>query len=226
MNVDTLLDRAQVWRGGELPPTAGPSVSTGFPDLNALLPGGGWPQGSLTEILSPTEGLAGLRLMLPALARLGHSRRWLAWVAPPCVPYAPALAAAGIDLSRVLLVHPRAENDALWAVEQALRSGTCSAVLAWIAGAEMRILRRLQLAAEAGHSWGILFRPDWAGRQPSPAAVRLQLAPTHHGCDVQILKRRGGWSSGPLHLDFDHALARPASAAFAPGGLHPRLRRQ
>ena len=36
------------------------------------------------------------------------------------LPYAPALAAAGVDVSRVLLVHPKNHQEQLWATEQAL----------------------------------------------------------------------------------------------------------
>ena len=130
--------------------------------------------------------------------------------------------AAGIDLSRVLLVHPRATADRLWAVEQALRSGTCGAVLAWVAGGESKPLRRLQLAAEAGNSWGILFRPEHVAQQASPAAVRLKLRPASHGININVIKRRGGWSTGPLHLEVDRVMAMSASAPPSAGHIYPR----
>lgn len=200
MNLDTLLNRADLWRGGDVPPPLRHNIPTGFAALDAVLLDGGWPVGTITEILTAREGIGAMRLVLPALARLSQSKRWLAWVAPPHIPYAPALAAGGIDLSRVLLVHPRTAHDNLWAVEQALRAGTCGAVLAWLGGVDPKILRRLQLAAEAGQSWGLLFRPDWTAQQASPAALRLRLEPTAHGLAVHILKRRGGWATGPLHI--------------------------
>ena len=114
--------------------------------------------GSLTEIQTQAGGDHSLALVLPALARLSQERRWLAWIAPPDVPPGPLLAAAGVDLSRVLVVYPRACADGLRAVEQALRAGTCGAVLAWLSGADNDDLYRLRSAAEAGHSWGVMFR--------------------------------------------------------------------
>jgi len=45
-------------------------VSSGFPELDAGLPGGGWPAGALTEILPAHEGIGELRLLGPALAGL------------------------------------------------------------------------------------------------------------------------------------------------------------
>lgn len=193
------MQRADVWRGGELPAAAG-GIPTGFPELDALFPGGGWPQGALTEILVPGEGMGALDLVLPALARLSRERRWIAWVAPPYIPYAPALAAAGVDLSRVLLIHPEAASDGLWAVEQTLRAGTCGAVLAWPVAGDQKVTRRLQLAAEAGRTWGILFRPaDMAGRG-SPAALRLSVARDADAVAVQVMKRRGSPVAAPVRL--------------------------
>lgn len=201
MSGDLLNGRADIWRGGEMPPAARAGLPTGFPALDALLPGGGWPQGALTEILADSEAVGALRLVLPALATLSEAPRWLAWIAPPHVPYAPALAAGGVTLSRVLLVHPRERTDRLWALEQALRSGTCSAVLAWLAGTGRTPMRRLQLAAEAGDTWGVLFRPAWARRESSPAALRLLVEAVPGGVRVRVLKRRGGWAVGPVTLE-------------------------
>ena len=221
MSLDVLLQRADLWRGGGASPAAGEGLASGFPELDASLPGGGWPRAALTEILASRQGSGGLSLVLPALARLSRRRRWLAWVAPPHVPYAPALARAGVELSRVLLVHPRTAEEGLWAVEQALRSGTCSAVLAWLEGGGSRGMRRLQLAAEAGGTWGVLFRPARAAREASPAALRLRLEPAPRGVAVHILKRRGGWATGPLRLELDRVMAVPASSPTAAGDPYP-----
>jgi len=215
VNLETLTHRADIWRGGDLPSASRETLATGFAHLDRELPGGGWASGELTEILSDHPGA--LRLVLPALARLSAERRWIALVAPPHVPYAPALAMAGIDLARVLLIHPRAGGDNLWAIEQALRSGTCSAVLAWFAGGNNHELRRLQLAAGQGHTLGVLFRPVHAAASPSPARLRLAVAPIPEGLEVEILKRRGHGGAHPVHLPDDHAVAVPASAVAAAG---------
>jgi cell division inhibitor SulA len=117
-----------------------------------------WPVGTLTEVRATAQGSSDLGLVLPALAHLARQQRWLAWVAPPYLPSAATLASLGIDVSRILLIHPKAAADGLWAVEQALRSGTCGAVLAWLSHSDAEVQARLQRAAEAGRSWGILFR--------------------------------------------------------------------
>ena len=204
MNLD-LLQYGAPWRGAQ-PAHVDAGLPSGFSELDALLPDGGWTQGALTELLVPHEGIGALQLLLPALARLSQQKRWIAWVAPPYVPYPPALAAAGVDLSRLLLVHPRADGDGLHAIEQSLRSGTCGAVLAWPMAVDGPALRRLQTAAAEGNSWGILFRPEQFAEQPSPATLRLRIARRQNAVEVSLLKRRGGWAAGPVTLSMDRLL--------------------
>jgi len=210
MSLEDLLQRADLWRGGSAPPVAG--LPSGFAQLDAQLPGAGWPVGALSEILIDRSGIGELQLLMPMLARLTRADRWAAFIAPPYIPYAPALRRAGMNLAHVLVVHPRESNDALWAIEQALRAGTCGAVLAWPAAADMKRLRRLQLAAETGNALGVLFRPGSVAAENSPAALRLKLEPVAGALAVHILKRRGGWPTGPVILEMRHALAGLTSA--------------
>jgi hypothetical protein len=191
--LESLLNRRQLWRGRQPGcKDAGSAVATGFAALDGRLPAEGWPRGALTEIVLPASGIGELRLLLPALRQLQREGRWIALVAPPNLPYAPAWRNQGIDLSRLLWVRA-AGNDGFWAVEQALRSGVCGAVLAWpVETPAFQRLRRLQLAAEAGDCLGILFvSPERAG-QPTPAALRLRLEAGPHGLEAWILKARGG----------------------------------
>lgn len=199
-SLESVLQHPGIWRGNQRAQTAEDALPTGFAALDALLPGGGWPRGALTEVLLARQGIGELRLIMPTLARLPEADGWLAWVAPPYVPYAAALAAAGIDLKRLLVAKPRSEADAWWTAEQALRSGACGALLAWLRAADERRMRRLQLAAETGHTWGVLFRHARAAQDRSPAALRLLLEPSTEGLAVTILKRRGGPVSQPVFV--------------------------
>lgn len=201
MTLGHLLDqRVDLWRGNQPPVGAPPGVPTGWAGLDGLLAGGGWPRGAVTEILTTGPGAGGLQLLMPALAQLGREARWVAFVAPPLLPYAPALAAWGVALEHLLVVRPGTADGGLWAVEQALRSAACSAVLAWPAAIGSTALRRLQLAAEAGAALAFLFRAPDVAAEPSPAALRLAVRPTADGWLVEVLKRRGGWRAGPIHL--------------------------
>jgi len=61
-------------------------------------------------------------------------------------------------------------------------------VLAWPGRLVPKTVRRLQLAAEAGESLGVLFRSEH--RDSSFAATRLLLTPSTTGLQVTILKSR------------------------------------
>lgn len=205
MILDGTLRRAGVWRAGERSLSAIRAVPSGCAALDAQLPGGGWPLGALIEVLAARGGLGALALFLPALARLGREgARWIVFVAPPHLPYAPALAAAGLELARVLVIDAAgalrdarrtgeaAPAAALWAFEQALRSGACTAALGWFPRVEMIALRRLQLAAEAGAALAVAFRPAVAAAAPSPAALRIALEAHDGEVCARVLKCRGG----------------------------------
>ncbi len=202
-----IQQRADLWRGRIPRPLEEKGVPTGFVELDRELAGGGWPRGALTEILSPHQGREALRLMVPALIRLSREARWIAWVAPPYLPYAPGLAGRGVELSRLLMITPGDEQMCLWGLEQALRSGACSAALAWPEQMEMAALRRLQLAAEAGNALAFLFRPEQAAHRASPAALRLRVRCLADGMAVDVLKRQGGWAVGPLRLQESRRLS-------------------
>jgi hypothetical protein len=192
-----------VFRCGELPPGIAPGIPTGFAGLDAEIPGGGWPVGALTEVLCDACGAGEASLLLPALRYLTRAADWrgrgLLLVDPPHLPYAPALAEAGIDLDLLAVVRPKTEEDALWAAEQALRSGAAGAVLVWARSARgtdsaqrYQRLRRLQLAAAAGGGIGILFSASSAATLSTPAALRLALSTTPQGrLAVTLVKRRG-----------------------------------
>lgn len=189
-----------LWRGADLARAATPGVPTGFSLLDAEIPGRGWPVGSLTEILWAQEGIGELRILSPALAALSVQGKYLAWIAPPYAPYAPALAAAGIDPARLFVVRTGSEKETLWAIEQALRSNACGAVLAWPASPRYPELRRLQLAAEGGRALAVLFRSQKAAVEPSPAVLRIALGTVAGGLAVHILKRRGAPLDRPVLL--------------------------
>jgi hypothetical protein len=175
-------------------------IPTGFAELDAVLPGGGWPVGALTEIFTQQTGIGELRLLLPALVHLSHKDRRQAWIAPPSIPYAPALVTAGVNLDRVFFVRPNQDKDALWAVEQTLRSGVCSAVLSWVSVNGFAHLRRLALAAKEGNCWGILFRALPAAETPSPAALRIRLCAVDGVLKIHIFKAIGALHRHSLHL--------------------------
>jgi cell division inhibitor SulA/protein ImuA len=176
-----------------------PAVSSAHPALDALL-GGGWPLGVLIELLVAPPGSAELALLLPALVRLQAAEPGRAChvllLAPPHVPYAPALQQRGVDLQRLLVVPPTRRlrpADLLWAMEEALTAGACAAVVAWGDAAGRTVLQRLQLAALGSGALAVLVRRPLFRRDRSPAAVRLEVHSTAAaGLGIEVFRNRRG----------------------------------
>ncbi len=198
------LQLPHVWRVDELGREAA-CLPTGHPALDASLPGGGWPEGHLVELLQARAEAHVWQLVLPALAsRVRHKPGPVVLVGAPHQPFGPSLAAQGLPAERLLCVQADKPAARLWAAEQALRCAEVAAVLAWLPQARSPELRRLHLAAHQQRRLLFVMRGLNARHEASPARLRLQL----DGVDelrVHILKRRGPPLQEPLLLP-----ARPA----------------
>jgi cell division inhibitor SulA/protein ImuA len=213
--VAQLVQLPGVWRGGELEHAIHPVFATGNARLDAELPGGGWPAGTLSEVLHDGVGIGEVAFLAGALAKAAENGRLIAWIQPPHLPYAPALAQAGIPLERCLVVRPADREDALWAAEQTLKSGACGAALLWMErfAEEYAWLRRLQMAAEAGRAMAVLFRSTAAEKHSTPSHLRVVVAKDAGVLKVRIPKRRGPPLNRPIpcsgsHSNFPHFPSR------------------
>ncbi|MFJ3448683.1 translesion DNA synthesis-associated protein ImuA [Pseudomonas sichuanensis] len=189
VDLDRLLDQRQVWRGRQAQARPVGLQPSGHAALDARLPEGGWPAAALSELLLASPGVGELQLLWPTLARLTAASERVVLVAPPFIPYAPAWQAAGVDLRWLVQVDSE-RDDALWAAEQCLRSGSCAAVLCWPGRADDKALRRLQVAAETGNALAFACRPQQAALNPSPAALRIAI--DTRPPQWRVLKCRGG----------------------------------
>lgn len=210
-----VLARGDVWRGDGPASAPLPGVPSGHAELDAELPGGGWPRGGLVELLPARQGIGEMSLLMPALARIsGQEMSWVVCVAPPQAPYAPAWSAAGVALSR-LLVTRATGGDAAWACARALDADGVGALVAWLPMADAATLRRLQLLAEKSRTLIFLFRPPAAVRESSPAPLRIALDTAGDAAgrlSLRLFKRRGGARAEPLWL----AIPRPPGATPLP----------
>jgi protein ImuA len=179
-----------VWRVGDLAP-AKACVSTGYEALDAQLPGGGWPTGSVIEILQEAPSRHVWRLVLPGLVSIMSRQPGPAvLIGAPLQPFAPSLAAQGLNPERLLCVQSEKTALRLWAAEQALRCAQVTAVMAWLPQARSEELRRLQLAAQQHGRMLFVFRDLTDREQASPAALRIQVGGIDR-IEVEIVKRRG-----------------------------------
>lgn len=183
-----------------------PCLPTGFATLDRELVGGGWPQQGLIELLCDDVGIGEMSLMLPAHAYLGNIRHlgpkamlWVTAATSPYLPYAPAIAQSGIDLDQLVIANAPQMQDALWAAEQGLLSGSMGIVMVWLLDQQPSdvSLRRLLQAANNSNALCVLARPIIAAARPSPAQLRIVLKAAQSRAnslgeiEIQLLKRRG-----------------------------------
>lgn len=175
-------------------------VPSGHALLDAQLPGGGWPVGSLVEVLQHRPEVHAWRLLLPALAHWVATKPGpIVLVGAPLLPFTPALAAQGLPAERLLWVRIDAAAARLWAAEQSLRCADVAALLAWLPHCKSSDLRRLQLAARQQGKLLFVFRPAQVRTQASPSPLRL-LVEGVDDLQVQVLKRKGPPLDHALHL--------------------------
>lgn len=218
----------RLWRGSSLSRNADPTLPSGFAALDAELPGGGWPQRAVTELLTPQFGVLEWRLLAPGLrgwwdsqalptatpgrrTRLASSPlRPLLLVNPPHTPHLPGLQALGLPPQALVWVAAGTPAQQLWVAEEAIKSRI--AVLAWLPEARPEQIRRLQVSALGSDAPAFLVRPERAGQQSSAAPLRLVVQPGEDWqLAVHLLKRRGPTHEGWLQL--------PA----VPGAVEPLL---
>ena len=219
-----------LWLGHQLGRSTVHAVATGFPELDAQLPDGGWPRRVLSELLLPHPGVGEIRLLSPPLVAAQRSGRPVMIFDPPAELSAAALAGLGFDVEQLLVVNTRARvvpgSDSLWALEQALKSGHVGAVLAWLPPRlRAERLRRLQLAAHQHDGVAFVMRELAAAARPTASPLRLSLQAG--GTDrvrLSILKRRGPPLEAPLHLALPPVLSE-AARRRAQQGLQQPVRR-
>lgn len=170
-----------------------------------------WRPGTVGEWLAPPCGSGAVTLAWRSLAETLPAQGVCALVDRSRCSLAPAIAAWGIGLQRLLVIQPTSSQEEWWAVEQSLRSRGVAATCAWVDRVPERILRRWQLAAEVGGGVGLLFRPLEARREPSWAEYRVLLIPlTATSGDarrvrLEVVYRRGGLGGSAQEWELDHA---------------------
>lgn len=208
--LDNLIQDARLWQGKRPTQLNLLAEPTGYPLLDDQLGNTGWPVGALSECLLDQPGIGELQLLQPLMKRMADNGRRVFWVNPPCIPYAPALARSGIALDQTVIIRTQSSRDTVWSMENCLRAPVTGLVMAWPERLATREVRRLQLAASAGHTVCVLFRQRHHARNSSPAALRLELeADRQLGLQVTVLKRRGGWPGQSCQLPITGRLGQP-----------------
>ena len=238
--IEQLLEsNRNLWRGCDHKGESSDAIASGFAELDAMLPAGGWPMQGLVEMVSERWGVGELQLFLPLMRHLIARGNWVLWIAPPYSPYAPGLAQAGIDLRRILIVggsnaplrseafwgkkaapepvssERLSSKEALWSMEKALQTQHCGLVLAWHSQLPQPTLRRLQLAAITGKTLGVVFMSK--NSEHSPSSMRLKIKSSESDgaepayAEVGLLKARGSYRQSTARINLGAGTAHTAN---------------
>ena len=164
-------------------------LSFGVPEMQVHLPGPGLACGVLHEVAPAAHGdrpaTFGFLFALtatalrsrPGPAVLVATRRALADFGKPC---GHGLAQLGLDVGRLLIVETSTDKDALWTIEDTLRSEARPAMVAGAISGNLDLTasRRLNLAAAAHATPLVLLRtPIAAGTSAAATRWRIAAAP-------------------------------------------------
>ena len=236
-------------------------VSLGIPTMDTHLPWGGLPRGALHEIAGEgadrEQGAAAAGFAAFWLAKLQAAGPVL-WILRAAARasidlYAPGLSQQGLsqqglvrqrlDPDRLILVSARRDDEALWAMEEGLKSKGLGAVIAEIGRLDLTASRRLQLAAETSgvtafalRRWRLMTEAEREARQPVAAMTRWRVTSLPGGgalkWQVRLARCRGGrpaeWMmeqadgsdllhAAPLSGDLAEVLGHRSPAARASG---------
>lgn len=180
-------------REGQVAPFAAPfAPAFGVDRLDALLGAG---RAGLSEILparapdAPAAAAFAVAMALRARAARGGGA--LVVIVEDIaaqefgLPYGRGLAAAGLDLSRFVLIRTRRPRETLWTMEEALKSPACAAVVAesFLTSRlyDLSASRRLLLAARRGGALGLVAplappKDTAPARLSSAAELRVEIA--------------------------------------------------
>jgi len=209
-HIDHLVhDNPYLWRGCEMAGQGTHGHPTGYPELDAILPGQGWPNRGKVEIVSSSWGMGELQLLIPLMRSIAEQGKWILWISPPYLLYAPALVQAGINTEQILVLDLNTScKDALWSMEKALQTESCGLVLAWQNWLPGKVLRRLQLAADVGDTIGILFQRHVSKHSLSPLCLKIknhfpedsQNQAESQYTKIDVLKARGNFRPLSAHI--------------------------
>jgi protein ImuA len=169
---------------------------------------GGFARGAVHELLGEGSYRPGSVAGMLAKAALPAQRGYIVWFDTDRRLYPLALAALGIDLSRLILLRPERPGEQVWAVAECLRCKGVAAVVAALDRLSRVEARRLQLAAEAGGSTGILLRPMGRVSREYAAATRWLVRPkagqrSMQCWELQLIHGHGGRIGQSIILEAD-----------------------
>ena len=195
--------------------SSAPPLCLDWPELDDALPDSGLPRG-VVELSSPRAlGSASIALSAVRAAHKRDARAWCAWIDPEQTLYAPGVAMAGVDLTRMLVVSPPRRDLGRIAVKIAASrafdvividmdpvSGACAGASSTRARSRQGsrrewpgevLVRKLAIQAEEGGATIVLLTDARVARAvPWPVSLRIELARSPEAIALRVAKEKRG----------------------------------
>lgn len=197
-------------------------VKFNIPEIDDAFPGKAFPLGMVHEFACKgQEGTAAaFGFSACIFSEIAKQNGAILWITKSREIYPPGLRMYGINPERVVFVELKKDKEALWAMEEGLRTKGLSVVIGEVSDADLIATRRLQLAVEESGVTGFLMRIDskYTGSSSCFTSWEVKSIPSHFEdnmpgvgfprWEIELLKVRNGtpgkwqveWKSGQFHL--------------------------
>jgi len=159
-------------------------------EIESVLPYSAWPVGELSEIRTEdTENI--FHLLLPLLSKLSSQNRWITLISPPADIDKKLFAYHGIDVSRVLLIHPKNAVDDTATMNKALKNGTSGIVIMWTDRVAKRFVAQWRKSVKQGNCRGVIVNRDLTEHCFPSVALALKVSSSDQSITITSTQRFG-----------------------------------
>jgi protein ImuA len=155
------------------------AMGLGLDFMSDAFPQGQFPLGAVHEMISEGKEAASCTAGFTSgiLAGLMKNGGAAVWIGNSPTLFPPALKSFGIIPDRVFFIDLKKEKDQLWAMEEALKCSSLSAVVGEIPELSFTHSRRFQLAVEQSKTTGFILRNNPRTQTPNACIARWKIKP-------------------------------------------------
>jgi protein ImuA len=160
-------------------PSGSCEIDIGLGSIKDALPNGSFPLGAVHEFLSgqAEDAAATCGFIAGLLAPLMGTNGTALWISCSRTLFPPALQSFGIRPDRIIFIDLKNEKHILWAMEEALKCGSLTAVVGEMREITFTASRRLQLAVEQSQVTGFILRHHPRKVDPTACVSRWKITP-------------------------------------------------
>ena len=175
--------KAQIDKMERLKKPSSSSLALGLKAVDSVLPEGGIARSAVHEVTG-SSGNGFAAFLAGQVCRLNKPIVWCVEDYSPKILYGPGLAAFGVKMNLFVMARCRGRGEILWAMEEGLREKALGMVIGELTeSVSLTASRRLQLAAEAGCTIGLVLHDRMSREIAAPSVVRtrwrVDSRPTH-----------------------------------------------